>query len=168
LTLTETPALLAFCPPAMLATAVSKWPPFERVVVFSEKLNGAIVTAGPALAPSTSNCTLVVFAGTLDLTVIVPETVAPEAGELTETVGAAVLVGAAWLTSALAPPPQPAQSSAATNTKHNQGAAPGRSLALHTNLVCELIESSWLSLNGPVPEWFQCRYPRAATTRLRR
>ncbi len=53
LTLTETPVLVAVCPPAMRATAVSRWLPLARVVVFREKLNGATVTAGPALAPST-------------------------------------------------------------------------------------------------------------------
>lgn len=120
--------------------------------MFSEKLNGAAVTAGPALAPSTSNCTLVVLADALVVTAMVPETVAPEAGEVTETVGAGLvgagLFAAALLTSALVPPPQPPQSSAATNIKHNQAAAHAWALDLHASLVGELIESSWLSLNG--------------------
>ena len=93
----ETPALVAVCPPAPLATAVSKWLALERVVVLSEKLKGALVTAGPALLPSTLNCTLVVFAA-LAVTVIVPETVAPEAGELIETLGGAGGTGLALLT----------------------------------------------------------------------
>ena len=37
--------------------------------------------------PSTLNCTLVVFADTLVVTVRVPETVAPEAGAVIEIVG---------------------------------------------------------------------------------
>ena len=93
----ETPALVAVCPPAALATAVSKWLALESVVVLSEKLKGALVTAGPALVPSTLNCTLVVFAA-LAVTVIVPETVVPEAGEVMETVGGAGGAGLALLT----------------------------------------------------------------------
>ncbi len=138
LTLRETPALVAVCPPAMLATAVSRWLPLERVVVFSENLNGAFVTAGPALAPSTANCTLAVFEDALAVTVIVPETVAPETGELTETVGAG-LFGGVLLTLAVVPPPQPAPSSAAAKVKHNQGT--GWALDLHTSLGDELMES---------------------------
>ncbi len=79
---------MAICPPAAVDTAVSKWLPLGRVAVFSKKLNGAVVTAGPALAPSTKNCTLAVLADARIVTVIVPETVAPETGELTETLGA--------------------------------------------------------------------------------
>jgi hypothetical protein len=45
------------------------------------------VTAAPVLFPSTRNCTLVAFAETLVVTVIVPETVAPGAGAVIEIVG---------------------------------------------------------------------------------
>jgi len=87
--LIATLALVAVCPPEVLATAVSKWLPLESVVVLSEKLKGVLVTAGPALAPSTLNRTLAVFVEAVAVTVIVPETVAPAAGEVMETVGGA-------------------------------------------------------------------------------
>jgi hypothetical protein len=59
----------------------------ESAVVFREKLNGAVVTAAPELLPSTVNCTLVVFEETLVVTATVPETVAPDEGEVIEIVG---------------------------------------------------------------------------------
>ena len=93
----ETPPLVAVCPLALLATAVSMWLPLESVVVLSGKLNGALVTAGPALVPSTLNCTLVAFADALTVTVIVPETVAPEAGEVMDTLGGVGAGGGAAL-----------------------------------------------------------------------
>ena len=89
LTLIETGALVAVCPAALLATAVSTCAPFDREVVFREKLKGTLVTAAPVLLPSTWNCTLVVLAETLVEMVMVPETVAPEAGEVMVMVGAA-------------------------------------------------------------------------------
>ena len=87
MTLIETPALVAVCRSAVLATAVSKWLPVESVEVLSKKLKGALVTVGPALVPSTLSCTLVVFADAVAVTVTVPETVAPETGEVMETLG---------------------------------------------------------------------------------
>ena len=45
------------------------------------------MTAAPVLLPSTLNCTLVVFADTVVVTVTVPATVAPEAGAVMEIVG---------------------------------------------------------------------------------
>src|SRR5579864_5220183 len=83
----ETAALVAVCAAALLATAVSEWVPLESVAVFSERLKGALVTAAPELFPSTLNCTLVVLAETFVVTEMVPETLAPEAGELIEIVG---------------------------------------------------------------------------------
>ena len=61
-------------------------------VVFSESLNGAAVTAAPEFVPSTLNCTLVVFDDTVVVTVTVPDTVAPDAGELMDMVGAVGIV----------------------------------------------------------------------------
>ena len=84
-------AALVVCPEASLATAVSEWLPLASVVVFSIWLNGAAVTAAPELVPSTLNCTLVVFDDTVAVTVTVPDTVAPDAGELIDIVGAAAL-----------------------------------------------------------------------------
>ena len=60
-------------------------------MVFSVWLNGAAVTAAPELAPSTLNCTLVVFDDTVVVTVTVPETVAPDAGVSMETITAVLL-----------------------------------------------------------------------------
>ena len=45
------------------------------------------MTAAPVLFPSSLNCTPVVFAETLVVTATVPETVAPEAGDVIEIVG---------------------------------------------------------------------------------
>jgi hypothetical protein len=92
LTVIETAALVTVCAAALLATAVIEWVAFESAAVFSERLKGALVTAAPELLPSTLNCTLTVFAETFAATVIAPETVAPEAGDVIETVGRAVTV----------------------------------------------------------------------------
>jgi hypothetical protein len=59
----------------------------ESAIVFKDKLNGALVRAAPELLPSTLNCTLVVLEETLVVTLIVPETVAPDPGEEIEIVG---------------------------------------------------------------------------------
>lgn len=91
-TLIETAALVPVCAAALLATAVSEWVPLESVAVFSERRKGALVTAAPELLPSTLNCTLMVFADTLVATLMAPETVAPEAGDVMDTVGGAVAV----------------------------------------------------------------------------
>ena len=102
--------------------------------MFNEKLNGALVTAAPTLLPSTLNCTLVVFADTFVVIVIVPETVAPETGEVTETVGAELLT---W--GAAVPPVQPAQSSPNTKNEHNHCTALG-SAVVPMSSVRKLIE----------------------------
>ena len=52
------------------------------------KTEGRCRHGGAGIVPSTLNCTLVVFAETFVVTATVPETVAPEAGEVMETVGA--------------------------------------------------------------------------------
>jgi hypothetical protein len=88
LTVKDTAALVVVCPVELLATATSEWLALASVVVFRDKLNGALVTAPPELLPSTMNCTLLVLADTLVETVTAPETVAPESGELIEIVGA--------------------------------------------------------------------------------
>ena len=53
------------------------------------------MTAAPRLEPSTSNCTLATptLSDAVAVTVIVPETVAPELGELIDTVGGVVPAG---------------------------------------------------------------------------
>ena len=80
-------ALVVDCAAALLATAVSKWLPFDSAVVSRRKSKGGPVTAAPALLPSTRNCTLVVSAVTLAVTVMAPETVAPDAGAMIEIAG---------------------------------------------------------------------------------
>src|ERR1700722_10587767 len=92
LTMIETAALVAVCAAALLATAVIEWVALESAAVFSERLKGAAVTAAPELLPSTLNCTLTVFAETFVATVMAPETVAPDAGDVRETVGGAATV----------------------------------------------------------------------------
>ena len=92
LTVTMTVALVPVCPAELPATAESEWVPLESVVVLREKLKGARVTAAPELLPSTLNCTLVVLEETLVETVVVPETVAPESGEVIEIVGGVELL----------------------------------------------------------------------------
>lgn len=92
LTVSDTPALVVVCPVELLATADREWLPLESVVVLSEMLNGATVTAAPELLPSTLNCTLVVLAETLVETVMVPETVAPDSGDVIEIDGATELL----------------------------------------------------------------------------
>ena len=80
--------LVAVCAAELLAVAVSEWLPLDSVFVFRDRRNGALVTAAPELVPSTMNCTLVVLEETLVVTETVPETVAPDAGEVIEMVGA--------------------------------------------------------------------------------
>ena len=82
-------ALVVDSVPELLATAAIEWLPLERVVVFKERLNGALVTLAPELIPSTSNCTLVVLDETLVVILMVPATVEPDAGAVMEIVGAA-------------------------------------------------------------------------------
>jgi hypothetical protein len=94
LTVTVTVELVVVCPVELLATAASEWLPLDSVVVFREKPNGALVTAMPVFLPSTMNCTPAVFVETLVDTVMVPETVAPESGDIIEMVGAAELLTA--------------------------------------------------------------------------
>jgi hypothetical protein len=92
LTVMVTVALVAVWADELEATAAREWLPLVSVVVFREKENGAVVTAAPELAPSTLNCTLVVLEETLVETATVPETVAPDAGEVIEMVGAEELL----------------------------------------------------------------------------
>ena len=92
LTIIAIAELVAVCAAELLAVAVSEWLPLERFFVFSERLNGALVTAAPEFAPSTLNCTLVVLEETLVETATVPETVAPDEGEVIEMDGAEELL----------------------------------------------------------------------------
>ncbi len=53
LTVTETTALVAVCPAALLATALRVCEPSGKVVVSSENRNGACPTGDPEFFPST-------------------------------------------------------------------------------------------------------------------
>ena len=53
----------------------------------SDVLKGKVVSGSPTLAPSTLNWTEVAFVEALAATVIVPDTVVPETGEVIDTVG---------------------------------------------------------------------------------
>src|SRR3990170_3498860 len=77
-TVTVTGAEVVRLPAASRATAVSVCEPLVVVLVFQGAEYGAVVTSVPAL-PSRKYCTPV--------TVIVPDTVSPETGELMLTVG---------------------------------------------------------------------------------
>jgi len=89
LTVTETAALVVLLFEVSVATAVRECFPLLKVVVFSDAEYGAVVSAPPISDPSTSNCTLAI--PTLDealaVTVMVPDTLAPEAGDVIDTVG---------------------------------------------------------------------------------
>jgi hypothetical protein len=87
LTVIATGVLVVDSAAALLATAVSKWFPFESVVVSREKMKRGLVTAAPTLLPSTANCTIVVFEDTKVVTLMVPKTVAPDAGAVIEIMG---------------------------------------------------------------------------------
>src|SRR5262249_60532281 len=71
-TVTVTPAEVAELPNASTALAASTCDPFVNVVVSKERLYGEVVSAAPTLAPSTSNCTLVMV---LPVSVAVAESV---------------------------------------------------------------------------------------------
>jgi hypothetical protein len=109
-------ALLPVCAAELLATAESEWLPLESAVVSRDKLNGALVKAAPELPPSTSNWTLAVLEETLVTTLIVPDTVAPELGDVMVTVGAAERAPICPPTR----PPQPVQINARTPSGRNR------------------------------------------------
>src|SRR5215469_13637378 len=91
-TVIDTAGLVALFPAASTATAVRLCLPFASVFVFSDCEYAPPLIAAPRLVPSTWNCTLATATLSEDraATVIVPETAAPEAGEVIETVGGIV------------------------------------------------------------------------------
>ena len=89
-TVTSTAALVALLPAASRATAVSWCGPFDTVNVFQTSEYGALVSSTPRFAPSNLNCTptTATLSEALAVTLtLAPETVAPFAGAVTETVG---------------------------------------------------------------------------------
>src|SRR2546422_7272739 len=95
-TITLTAAEVAVLPAASRATAVKVCTPLGTCVESQEIANGALVTSAPRLAPSSLNCTPTTptLSVALAETVIVPATVAPAAGAVSETVGGVVSGGA--------------------------------------------------------------------------
>jgi hypothetical protein len=92
LTVTVTAALVAEFPAASLATARSVCEPLLTVVVFHEYVYGATVSRLPRFAPSSWHCTLATptLSEALAETVVVPDTVAPLVGAVSDTVGGVV------------------------------------------------------------------------------
>src|SRR2546427_8031550 len=95
-TVTLTALAGVLLPAASRATAVRLWEPLATRVVFHKREYGAAVTSAPRLAPSSLNCTPTTptLSVALAETVIVPATVAPAAGAVSETVGGVVSGGA--------------------------------------------------------------------------
>jgi len=89
LTVTATLAEVAVLPAASRTTAVRVWNALVAVVVSQETEYGEVVSSVPRFAPSSLNWTpeTATLSEALAETVIVPATVAPEAGEEMETVG---------------------------------------------------------------------------------
>src|SRR5687768_1715143 len=94
--LTTTGVDVVVFPAASRATAVIEWSPFDAVVEFQLPSYGAVVSSGPALVPSTLNCTpatpTLSVASAARLTVPVT---GPAIGLVTFTVGASVSEGGA-------------------------------------------------------------------------
>jgi hypothetical protein len=82
-------------PAASLARAATAWVPLVVVVVSQITVYGAVATGSPIGFPSRRNCTLVtptLSEAEAEMVVVVPETVAPLAGAVSETVGGWVSV----------------------------------------------------------------------------
>src|SRR2546428_132329 len=95
-TVTVIAAEVVRLPAASRATAVRVCEPLLAVVVFHDIEYGAAVSSTPRLAPSNRNCTPTTptLSEALAVTLVVLETVEPEAGEVMLTVGGVVSGGA--------------------------------------------------------------------------
>jgi len=113
-TVMDTAALVALFPAESVAIAVKLCVPFVRVVVFSDCEYGEVVSRDPKAVPSTSNCTLamLLLPDAVAVTVMVPDTVAPLAGEVIETVGGVLALLLTVTTTAVLVPVLPAASCA--------------------------------------------------------
>ncbi len=89
-------------PAASRATAVKVCEPAVAVVVFHEVAKGALVSSAPKAAPSSRNCTPATprLSAALAVTLIVPETLVPFAGDAMLTVGAVVSLAIVIVTGA--------------------------------------------------------------------
>jgi hypothetical protein len=91
-TVTVAAAEVARLPAASRATAVRVWAPLVAVVVFQGTAYGEVVSSAPRAAPSSMNCTpaTATLSAAVAVTVIVPATVEPDAGEVRAIVGGVV------------------------------------------------------------------------------
>src|SRR6202008_2909062 len=71
------------------ATALMLCSPLPTVCVFNVNSYGAVVSSAPTLLPSTRNCTpaTATLSPAVAVRLVVPDTVAPAAGAVTDTVG---------------------------------------------------------------------------------
>src|SRR6266853_2085438 len=92
---TVTGAEVERLPAASRAIAVRVCEPLLAADVFQEIEYGALVSSAPRLAPSILNCTPTTptLSEALAVTLVVPEMVAPEPGDVTLTVGGVVSGG---------------------------------------------------------------------------
>ena len=114
-TVTTTGEDVVVLPLASRALAVSVCDPFDVAVVIHEKLYGALVSSAPTCVPSRRNATLATatLSDAFMETVTGPETVAPAAGAVIDTVGGTVSGVLATVTTTLgAKPKLPAASRA--------------------------------------------------------
>src|SRR5207237_122816 len=91
-TITLTAAEVVVLPAASRATAVRVCVALVAVVAAHERAYGAVITSAPRFAPSSLNCTPTTptLSVALAETVTMPETVAPAAGAVIDTVGGVV------------------------------------------------------------------------------
>ena len=127
---TTTPADTILFPAASRARAVSVCCPFATPAVFHVTEYGAVVSSAPSGAPSTRNCTpaTAMLSEAFAVTVTDPDTVAPPAGAVIETVGALV----SYVTVSVLVPGLPAASFAVTVTTFVPGC---RTIPLADQLV---------------------------------
>src|SRR5258706_4633257 len=94
-TVTVTSAEVVLLPAASRATAVRVCVPLLAEVVSQDTEYGAAVSSTPRLIPSSLNCTPTTptLSEALAVTLVVPKTVAPEAGAVIFTVGGVVSAG---------------------------------------------------------------------------
>src|SRR6267143_17210 len=99
-TVTVTGAEVARLPAASRATAVRVCEPLLAVVVSQGAEYGAAVTSAPTFTPSSRNCTpaIPMLSEALAVTLIVPATMVPGAGEVMLTVGGVVSLNTVTVT----------------------------------------------------------------------
>ena len=115
-TVTVTGWTVVELPAASRAIAVSVCWPFGTVALLQLRVKGALVSSAPRSAPSRRNCTPATptLSVALAFTSIVPVTVEPPAGAVSETLGALVSAVTVARASFDAAPMFPAASSAVT------------------------------------------------------